>query len=90
MNIEQLVIIILNLGSEQFSNEFFSGGGAGRPPMITTKNEEDGTPMAPGTNGRKNSGAGHFEVKRGILYGLPVHLYGELTALLKLKKRGMV
>ena len=54
--------------------------------MITTKNEEDGTPMAPGANGRKNGvgsagGAGHFEVKRGILYGLPVHLYGELTAL---------
>ena len=58
--------------------------------MITTKNEEDGTPMAPGANGRKNGvgsagGAGHFEVKRGILYGLPVHLYGELTALQSLK-----
>ena len=60
-----------------------SGGNARRPPLITTKNEEDGSPMAPGTTVRKTNTAGTgrgdlFQVKRGILYGLPIHLYGKL------------
>ena len=59
-----------------------SGGKPRRPPLITTKNEEDGSPMPPGTTVRKtnvvSTGGGNlFEVKRGILYGLPIHLYGE-------------
>ena len=37
--------------------------------------------MPPGTTVRKtnvvSTGGGRLEVKRGILYGLPIHLYGE-------------
>ena len=59
-----------------------SGGKPRRPPLMTTNNEEDGSPMPPGTTVRKTNvvstgGRDLLEVRRGILYGLPIHLYGE-------------